>query len=150
VSDNFIILIPRDPRLIPTPTRRESALASLAQIVPEADEIELVVEEGVAFFDCGGNFERAACPQCGAELTEWWSDHMGEDYGEGGFRLAVYATPCCAHACSLNDLVYEWPQGFARFAVSIRNAGFGELGQEHVRELAETLGTSLRLIYKHL
>jgi hypothetical protein len=150
MSDNFIMLIPEDPRAVPSQACQQEALARLAEIAPDADERELVLLEHVAFFDCGGNFERVLCPLCKSDLTEWWSDRMSEDYAEGEFLLRTYPTPCCQDSIQLNDLVYEWPQGFARFALSIRNAGFGELELRHVRELSAILGLPLRLIYQHI
>src|SRR5262249_2422247 len=77
MSDNWIRLIPQDPRFVPEPERRVRAKDRIAEIAPDADEIEITVSETVEFFDCGGNHERILCPSCGVEIpTEWWQERM--------------------------------------------------------------------------
>jgi hypothetical protein len=58
--------------------------------------------------------------------------------------------PCCGAATSLNDLVYEWPQGFARWALEIMNPGRGFLTDEEIERLARTVGHPLREIRTHI
>jgi hypothetical protein len=50
----------------------------------------------------------------------------------------------------LNDLDYEWPQGFGCFALDARNPRIGRLDETHKRELEGILGTRLRVIYQHV
>src|SRR5688572_7924312 len=103
MSDNWIALIPENPRFVPDAKKQRRARDRFAEIAPEADEIEIKVSEAVAFFDCGGNFERICCPSCGAEIPmEWWQDRMDED-DDDGFKLAAYTTPCCAKKSMLNE-----------------------------------------------
>lgn len=150
MSDNWITLIPEDPRFVPEAERVERARARFAEIAPDADEIEVEVSDEVRFIDCGGNFECVRCPACRAEIpTEWWGDRMDEEF-TGGCKLRDFATPCCGAQRSLNDLVYEWPQGFARFALSAMNPRIGRLDGRHVEEFEDILGTELRAIYRHL
>src|SRR5687768_13296465 len=111
MSDNWITLIPEDPHFIPDTGKRSRARDRFAQIVPEADEIEIKVPERVEFFDCGTNLERILCPSCRSEIPRpWWEERMDEDCGKE-FRLARYATPCCNTLRTLHELEYEWPQG---------------------------------------
>jgi len=150
MSDNWIALIPEDPRLIPDQAKRERALHRFAEIAPDADEIEIKVSETVQFFDCGANFERVLCPACRSEIpAAWWQDRMNEDYGDG-FKLAPYPTPCCGVRCTLHELVYEWPQGFGRFALDAMNPNIGKLEDRYKAEFEEILGTKLRVIYQHI
>jgi len=150
MSDNWIALIPEDPRLIPDQTRRERARDRFAEIAPDADEIEIKVSETIQFFDCGCNFERVLCPACRLEIpTAWWQARMDEDYGDG-FKLASYSTPCCGARCTLHELVYEWPQGFGRFALDAMNPNIGALEDRYKAEFEEILGTKLRVIYQHI
>src|SRR5215475_6936452 len=96
MSDNWIALIPEDPRFVPDAASQQRARARFAEIAPDADKVSVKVSEKVEFFDCGANFERVYCPACGSEIPfAWWGDRMDEDYCEG-FKLANYATPCCA------------------------------------------------------
>ncbi len=75
---------------------------------------------------------------------------MDEDYSDDGFKLAAYATPCCGKIGTLNELVYEWPQGFGRFALDAMNANIGKLEDRYKQEFENILGTKLRVIYRHI
>lgn len=150
MSDNWITLIPEEPRLIPEQAKRERARDRLAEIAPGAEKIELRVFETIQFIDNGSNFERVLCPACRSEIpTDWWSDWMGEDYGDG-FKLASYPTPCCEARFTLHELLYEWPMGFGRFALDALNPRIGELEDQHKADFEEILGTRLRVIYTHI
>jgi len=150
MSDNWIALVPEDPRFIPDAVKQHLARDRFAEIAPEADEIEIRVSDNVEFFDCGANLKRICCPSCGAEISvEWWKDRMDEDQGDG-YKLATYATPCCGAEHTMHDLVYEWPQGFGRFALDAMNPNIGKLADKHKREFEEILGTKLRVIYQHI
>jgi hypothetical protein len=61
MSDNWIALVPEDPRFVPDAAKQQRARERFLEIAPEADEIEIKVSENVVFFDCGGNFERICC-----------------------------------------------------------------------------------------
>jgi hypothetical protein len=74
---------------------------------------------------------------------------MDEDYGEG-FMLASYATPCCGAKGTLHDLVYDWPQGFGRFALRAMNPNIGKLEDRYRQEFEKILGTKLRVIHQHV
>ena len=149
MSDNWIRLVPDDPRYVPDRARQVRAKARFAEIAPKG-EIDVEVRDTVTFFDCGGNFERILCSSCEAEIpVEWWQARMDEDYGEG-FQLANCVLPCCSAQCTLNDLVYEWPQAFGKFVLEAMNPNIGMLKDEHKRELEGILGTKLRVIYQHI
>ena len=150
MSDNWIALIPEDPRFVPDAAKRCQARDRFAEIARDADEIAIEVSDAVEFFDCGANFERIRCPSCGSEIpVPWWQDRMDEDYCDG-FRLTAYSMPCCGVSYTLHDLVYEWPQGFGRFALDAMNPGIGTLEAKDKQELEEILGTKLRVIYQHV
>ena len=74
---------------------------------------------------------------------------MSDDYA-GGFELNAYPMPCCHEHHTLADLIYEWEQGFSRFALSAQNPRIGKLKAEQHKELELRLGTTLRVIYQHL
>ncbi len=151
MSDNWIYLVPEDPRFVPHAAKQRRARERFVEIAPEADEIEIRVFEKVKFFDCGGNSERILCPSCRSEIpANWWRERMDADYSDDGFRLNSNATPCCGKECTLHELVYEWPEGFGRFALEAMNPNIGELDDKYKREFEEILGTKLRIIYQHL
>ena len=150
MSDNWITLIPEDPKFIPDPRRQSRARDRFLEIAPDADEVKIKVSDEVEFFHCGENFERILCPCCHTEIpVPWWQERMDEDYSNG-FMLAKYATPCCNSLCTLHELVYEWPQGFGRFALDAMSPNIGKLEDRHKKELEEILGTRLRVIYQHM
>ena len=151
MSDNWIALIPKDPRHVPDAERQSRARARLAEIAPDADEIEIKVSDQIEFVDCGANFERIRCPSCNTEISvEWWQERMDADCVDGGFTLRQYAMSCCGVGHSLDQLLYEWPQGFARFVIGAMNPKIDKLSDEQKAEFEEVLGTPLRVIYQHI
>lgn len=150
MSDDWIILIPEDPRFVPDGSRQFRAKLRLVELAPEAHEITAEESDTVRFLDCGGNFERILCPSCGSEVPiEWWQERMGDDFADG-FLLRTYEVPCCSRCLTLQELVYIWPQGFGRFTLSAMNPNLGKLNDTHKNELENILGTPLRVIYRHI
>ena len=150
MSDNWIALIPEDPRFMPEAEAQDRARQRFAQIAPDAQEIEAKDCGKIEFFDCGSNFERILCPSCHSEVPDaWWQARMDEDYSDG-FQLTKYAMPCCGRPQTLDELVYEWQQGFARFVLEAMNPNSGELEAGHKSEIENILGTKLRVIYQHI
>lgn len=146
MSDHFLVVIPADPKaLLPeTAPALRDALASLAG----TKEVRIKDYGKLQFIDCGENFERILCPACRTEISvEQWHIWMDEDWhGEDGFHLHRHKTPCCRRETNLNDLVYEWPQGFARWFVSARNTGRAALTASEVSRLSEVAGIQLKTI----
>jgi hypothetical protein len=151
MSDHFTILIPDDPRFVPTTKAQGDAVVVLWKLSPEADDITSGVDEGVVFRDCGGNFESVACPKCRGKIDlGTWQSWMDEDYAESsGFRLGDFVTPCCSAQVRLSDLLYDWPQGFSRYYLIARNPD-RPLSEASVGELERVLGCKLRVIRQHL
>ncbi len=150
MSDNWITLIPEDPYLVPDAIRQSRARDWFERVAPDVEEIELHAGDTIEFFDCGANFENVLCPNCRREIPlEWWQQRMEEDY-DHGFRLSKYPTPCCGAIRTLHELIYDWPQGFGRFALDAMNPGIGKLDEAQQREIEEILGTPLRVIYQHI
>jgi hypothetical protein len=151
MSDHFIHFIPADPRFIPTKAAQRTATSRLRAARPGADEITSETEDTVVFRDCGENFEQVRCPACSATLdVDAWQGLMDADYSEEhGFRLNPQSLPCCGHEATLNDLHYEWAQGFSRFALTAMNAG-AKVPKKLLAELESVLGCKLRVIYQML
>lgn len=149
MSDNYLNLIPTDPHWQPDDAAAERAIKIVAELAPEAEEIEALVMDEVEFFDAAENFESAKCPHCGADVTDWWPDAMDRAY-EVGFADLSATMPCCGRPASLNDLVYEMPQGFAQFVISAMNPNIGALDGAALRRIGEALGHPVRAIYQHI
>ncbi len=143
MSDRFLVVIPADPKA-ELPGTADALREALARIAG-TDEARVKDYGKLQFIDCGENFERTLCPSCGAEITpEQWNAWMDEDWhGEDGFHLHRHIAPCCGAEIRLNALVYEEPQGFARWFVGARNAGRGPLDASEVAELEAVAGLPL-------
>lgn len=151
MSDDFILVIPRDPSYVPMPGVQRLLMELLARWAPGAEGITVETSEEIRFFDCGENFARIGCPRCAAEVNlEWWHARMNEDEQEGSFRLASYPLPCCGASVTLNDLEYDWPQAFGRFRWEVRNPDMGELTRENRRELERAAGVPLVFVRQRL
>ncbi|HEY2595862.1 MAG TPA: hypothetical protein VGK33_18375 [Chloroflexota bacterium] len=148
MAETYLRIIPRDPGRVPSALARERALGVLQRAVPFADEIDSQVTPDVRFVDCGDNFETVSCPHCSADVGEWWTMAMEMGH-EQQFRDLRATTPCCGRRTSLNELVYSWPAGFARYSLEALNPGLGSLPEALVRRLEDALGASVRIIWAH-
>ena len=102
------------------------------------------------FVDAGANFDNLSCPACGQLISgEWWSAAISKA-NESAFTNLNVVTPCCQSRTSLNDLNYNWAQGFARFVLQVRNPGISTLDKSVLSELEIILGCKLRVIWVHL
>jgi hypothetical protein len=159
MSDNWVNFVPVNPRYVPDERQIHEAVAEAYRFFPRADSVEAELPAGIEFFDPGGNFEGVFCPECKKEITDWWSDALdldgtvsgvsSERNAEVGFRLASLTLPCCGQVCTLNDLRYEVSGAFGRFALSVMNP-LEDIPPEAVPILESTLGTNLRIVYRHL
>jgi hypothetical protein len=146
MSDHFLVVIPADPKA-ELPTSADALRDALAGIAG-TDEARVKDYGKLQFIDCGENFEWIICPDCRAEITvEQWRAWIDQDWhGEEGFHLHQHETHCCSARVTLNDLVYEWPQGFARWFVGARNEGRGPLSAEELEALEAVAGMPLKAI----
>jgi hypothetical protein len=79
MSDSWIVLIPQDPHYIPSEKQCQRARDRFAEIAPQNDGIEIVVDEDIQFLDCAANFKRITCPSCRREiLFDWWQDRLND------------------------------------------------------------------------
>jgi len=149
VSEHYICFVPTDPRFIPTGAAQAAGVALLRAAWPRIREITPETEDDVVFRDCGENFESVRCPHCDATLDiDEWQDLMDADSSdEGGFRLESVPMPCCGRSSTLNELKYEWPQAFSRFAVVTADPG-GKVADDLLAKLESVLGCRLRVIYQ--
>jgi len=147
MSDHFLTLIPVDPEFVPPRKAQKAAAALLSEAVPAADEVTSEVDEGIQFRDCGENFERVGCPRCGKGISmETWQEWMSSAFSaDAGFRLGAHTMPCCGGKATLNDLTYDWAQGFSRYSLRVMNAS-RELPDAVLPQLEKVLGCRLRVI----
>jgi hypothetical protein len=172
VSDDTTTLIPVDPQHVPSADRLKRAFARFKKVAKLAklhSAVELLVNDTPMFFHAGANWNGTVkCPSCGAEAdsTDWWDelvqrDSLGEEAPSdsecmalgGSFKLEKYPIPCCGAEHTLNELIYDWPQGFARCALTGMNMGSARFTKNEgniIGELEGLLGTKLRLIITHV
>jgi len=149
MSENYLIIIPTDPHWQPEDAAVQTAGKIIAELAPEAEDIEAFGLDEVEFFDCGENFESARCPHCGTDVTEWWPEAI-DRAGDLSFADLSVTMPCCGRPASLNDLIYDMPQGFAQFAVSVSEPGITELDGTALRRIGEALGHPVRAIWQRI
>ncbi|HKS16646.1 MAG TPA: hypothetical protein VJU16_04985 [Planctomycetota bacterium] len=149
MSDNFLILIPASPDFVPAEAAQAAALERFKSFVPKADDVIRDSTTEVRFIDAGVNFEKVSCPMCRLKLAErWWQDAMNAA-GKRDFADLRITLPCCGKSSTLNDLMYFWAQGFARFSLEAMNPGLRDLKTDQVRDLEKILGCPLRVILAH-
>jgi hypothetical protein len=149
MSDTFLVLIPTQPDFIPPETAQAKALEKLKSFVSKADEVVCDTTPDIRFFDAGVNFEKVSCPMCRLELPSRWWERSMEAAGRKDFSDLRVTLPCCGKPSTLNDLMYFWAQGFARFGLEVQNPGLKDLRADQVRELEQILGCSLKVILAH-
>jgi hypothetical protein len=147
MSDVLLSLIPEDPGYVPIAEAQQHALNALRALLPRSSDVEAKVFDQVTFIDQGGNFERVQCPACDADVTTQWPAWMDKAFAAQFSELAL-TMPCCGLATDLNALRYDWPAGFARFALRARNPGIGGwLSAGDLSILENVAGCRLRQVY---
>lgn len=147
MSDNTLTLIPTDPYFVPTDEAIRGARAALAALVPRAGQIIARVTPAPTFVGAGANFQSVSCNECGSEISPTaWTSAM-QVAAQTDFADLTTLAPCCGARVSLNDLVYDWPQGFARFALEVMNPGVESVDASRI---AQVVGHPLRLVWAHV
>ncbi len=147
MSTTILKLIPTNSRFVPEAQVQEEVLRALLSIMAPSNMVRLVVSDDVQFIDQGQNWEHVFCPVCGQQIDEWWTQAM--DIAQAtNFQNLEVQMPCCGKVCSLNDLKYEGPAGFARFVIEVDNPA-KSLTAEQKQLVENKLGCELRAIWAH-
>jgi hypothetical protein len=136
MSDNILVIVPRDPSFRPSQDAEVNIMSVLRAMIPHHDSLEVKPHDGIRFVDCGENFERATCPQCGADLTGNWSSWMEASY-KSRFQDREVEVPCCGAKIDLNELRYESPMAFASWSVEVLNPDPASFLSGHDQVLVE-------------
>jgi len=147
VSEDFLRIIPLEPGHVPARRAQDKAVAALRALLPRAKEVRAIVQDQVFFVDQGENLEEIRCPRCRARLgPEWWMTEM-DRAGAASFSDLAVVVPCCGAATSLHDLDYDWPAGFARCVLQVREPALtGWLDDGAVARIEKALGARVRQI----
>ena len=150
MSDDWLIIIPTNPKWLPNHEQGERALEVFNTFVPAAREVSMATSERVQIVLSGPNTDVIACPACGAQLGwEWFGSELDSREASGFEELEV-PLPCCAATISLNDLRFDMPMGFARFELSALNPDRDWLTGDEIHQLEASLGHPIRQIFRHL
>ncbi len=118
MSDKVISIIPQNPFEKINPAALKSAVKTLKS-KSEADEISFFSQQVPQFVDCGQNFTSIKCPCCAMTIDfGWWGDAMSAA-SDLNFESLQIITPCCHHKTTLNDLIYDYPCGFACCGIAL-------------------------------
>jgi hypothetical protein len=152
MSDTWIRFIPTDREFVPPAESQACALQLLRGFALGADDVEATTSEEIQFIDCGGNWVGVACPVCGADAESWFADALSQAFELSRFRDLSTVTPCCRADVLLDELKFGWPVGFARFVLEAKNPRLasGEWRESEHLALEKALGSSLRIIWRHL
>ncbi len=151
MASDILSLIPTDPGYVPSDDARLRARELLATLLPQAQEVRVVVTDDIRFVDQGQNWQRITCPVCGAVWCDdvrpcgWWQRAMDAAWATCFTDLRV-VMPCCGAASSLNDLCYDWPTGFARFRLVAREPNIKSLSTAAIAALEGAVGHRLRVV----
>ncbi len=146
MADRFLVVIPVDPKA-PLPETSDAVRGALANIAGTTQA--RVKDYGkLQFIDAGLNAQSITCPTCQQDVAEdQWHMWMQEDWhGAEGFHLHKHQMPCCGATLTVNDLLYDAPQGFARWFIGARTEREGLLAPEELSQLEAVAGLPLKAI----
>jgi hypothetical protein len=147
MSDNILKIVPRDPLFRPSEEAEKAVKQLLGAMIPLHDSLEAKRHNGIVFVDCGENHERTTCPVCSADVGKHWSQWMSDSYRRSGFRDRKVVVPCCGATVDLNDLLYDFPMGFASWSIELWNPNPATFRPAEDERLIETaLGTPVRQV----
>ncbi len=145
MSDHYLRFIPEDVDA----ELNMKALQKICKHKMFKGKAQIFFTDKVLFADAGQNFEKVQCPFCGENITDWWSQSMGEAFSEKvGFGDLNATVPCCGRQTSLNDLKYSFPQGFYRYMIEIMDGDHCS-AQEIVLMLNKETSIKWRVIFTH-
>ncbi len=121
MSDNILKFFPKDPLFTPSKAQTDDIRKFLISKFGKRHEWTIFESNEVAFIDQGGNFDFLNCPHCQQAIDiDWWQEKMEIAY-QTKFEVLEIITPCCNTKSSLNDLIYDFPAGFAKFSIELFN-----------------------------
>ncbi|MDP3072388.1 MAG: hypothetical protein Q8N18_19000 [Opitutaceae bacterium] len=149
MSDSLITFIPQNPDYVPSAQAQQLGANLVKSLSSKAERVHVECSAKLRFIDCGENFERIGCPLCAKDIDlDWWHEQTDQVFSSG--VLMPVSLRCCGATKTLNELAYEWPQGFCRFSLEVMNPPDPSFAEEHIEKLEELLGCDLRIIYTHI
>ena len=135
MSDTLVHLVPSELEFVPGAAARRRALELAAELAFGEEELRDEAHGTPQFFDCGANLDSIRCPVCRKDFARAWGGWM-EAARATGFRDRRAATRCCGSEIRLEDVLYNLPCAFGRYALVLQNprrppseADCGQLGK---------------------
>ncbi|MFC9077893.1 hypothetical protein ACFTY7_12815 [Streptomyces sp. NPDC057062] len=153
MSDSYLTVIATDPYWQPRRDAADRAAAVLSGMLPDDDArrgLQAMWHDDVEVVVCGASLEKISCPHGAAHVSShWWAQAVSARCDEG-FSTLLVVVPCCEVQTSLNELVYDWPMGFARFRIEVLYPNRAWLTGEELARVADALGHPVRQILIHI
>lgn len=148
MSEYFFGFVPDDPyyRL------NEAEICAIKKLDWYQGDMSIKVNDTVQFAAAGGNLESILCPFCKSDLRGWWQEAMDAAYDleKRYFKGLRAVTPCCNKVISLQDLEYNFPQGFYTSIIKIPVIGIqSDVIDDDVacEQLAQITDTTWRAVH---
>jgi hypothetical protein len=155
MSDFYTSAIPTEVTWQPTGEAAAEAEAYVRRVFPDPDgagqEVTVAFYDRVTAVDAGENLVQISCPRCDGDIQlDWYGNLIEETRGE--FDTLDVTVPCCGAVVPLDTLRFDWPSGFARFEIAVRNPARAEyeFTTEELHTLAAILGHPVRQILTHI
>jgi hypothetical protein len=117
-SGSQMRIFPKNPEIM---LQREVAISLINYLSKELPNKELNIEldSTINFVDCGEEFEKVVCTNCGKEISmEFWQESM-DKASQTKFKDLTITTLCCQMLADLNSLKYHSDCGFAKSLITI-------------------------------
>ena len=137
--------VPDDPHYTPGTPGISAAGAYLKENYPASPRVEALARNGVDLFFPGDNLMACACPSCKTDIPVGvWQTILAADYDDdNGFMLLRQQMPCCGERLTVNELVFDWPLAFGKFALQITDPEFDTSKQDDAKRIAGELSPIL-------
>ncbi|MDD4990672.1 MAG: hypothetical protein PHR83_00440 [Paludibacter sp.] len=130
-SDFQTIIIPKNPNNSYSRENVSKLIDYLSKQVINK-EINLSIDSSVSFVDCGQEFEKVFCPNCGKEIDlDFWHELM-EKASANDFSDLTIQTKCCNTSTNLNSLRYIADCGFAKSKIIIYDPETRKINQNEL------------------
>lgn len=148
MSEHIVKIIPKDPYFHITEQKAQEINNYLKEKIT-ADTIEIMMSKKPVFIDCGANLQSISCPLCKKLLGfDWWGEAMDKAHKNNFADLAI-ELPCCGKGSTLNDLLYNFPCGFASVEFDIVNP-LVEPDNDCLVYIQNILEQPVHVIYAHV
>jgi hypothetical protein len=139
-------IIPQKPEIELQKEISASLIEYLSKEFPNK-EIVIHINSTISFVDCGQEFEKVICPNCGKEISmDFWHESMDSVYNDN-FRNLMITTNCCHKLTDLNSLKYFADCGFAKSLITIIDPDSEINGSKLLLDLKKISGIDFKIIY---